>query len=148
MRFSDASNYPVPSSENAIRTSFLELAHYARFLEDQLAKSKPAKKSPQDLSAAVGMLKSAAVSGIKKQMSVRSLLPHGLVLSSTYFYVCTQWKPSCKTASAKWAYDGVCSDPIVFGMLLGLDGPPTFKTKKYTVDEFKNLVGGIQASVR
>ena len=59
-----------------------------------------------------------------------------------------QWKPSCKTKSAKWVYDGVCPDPDVFGALFGLDGPPNFKQKKYTVEEFEKHMGRITASVR
>ena len=59
-----------------------------------------------------------------------------------------QWKPSCKTGTAKWMYDGVCSDPLVFGTLLGLGGPPNFKMHKMPVADFDNLFGQIQASVR
>lgn len=59
-----------------------------------------------------------------------------------------QWKPSCKTGSAKWVYDGVCADAEVFGAMLGLGGPPTFKTKKMTSDEFQNNVGQVHGSVR
>ena len=59
-----------------------------------------------------------------------------------------QWKPSCKTGTAKWVYDGVCSDPLVFGTLLGLGGPPNFKMHKMPVADFDNLFGQIQASVR
>ena len=59
-----------------------------------------------------------------------------------------QWKPSCKTGSAKWVYDGICSDPEVFGCLMGLGGPPTFKMKKFTVDEFEKCLGALRGSVR
>ena len=59
-----------------------------------------------------------------------------------------QWKPSCKTGSAKWTYDGICPDPAVFGAVMGLDGPPTFKMKKITIADFQNLVGRINASAR
>ncbi|KAF8545585.1 hypothetical protein OG21DRAFT_1502203 [Imleria badia] len=83
--------------------------------------------TPEKLAAAVEKLRKAANSGIKKQMS---------------------WKPSCKTGSAKWVYDGVCSDPLVFGTLLGLDGPPSFKMHKIPVADFNNLLGQIQVSVR
>jgi hypothetical protein len=42
----------------------------------------------------------------------------------------------------------VCSDPIVFGSLLGLDAPPKWKMHKYTVAEFEEIIGSIEASVR
>ena len=58
-----------------------------------------------------------------------------------------QWKPSCKTGSAKWVYDGVCADPVVFGALMGLDGPPTWKMKKFPRAEFEDLIGRIVAPV-
>lgn len=45
-------------------------------------------------------------------------------------------------------YDGVCSDPEVFGTLLKLGGPPTFKTKKIPKDEFENLVGRLDTPIR
>lgn len=32
--------------------------------------------------------------------------------------------------------------------MLKLDGPPTFKAKKFTVDEFQGMVGYIDKSVR
>ncbi|KAF8601425.1 hypothetical protein BDV93DRAFT_445902, partial [Ceratobasidium sp. AG-I] len=50
--------------------------------------------------------------------------------------------------SAKFAFDGVCADPRVFGAMLGLDGPPTFKAKKFTATEFQELVGDIDKSIR
>ncbi|KAG1752374.1 uncharacterized protein EDB91DRAFT_1326540 [Suillus paluster] len=51
-------------------------------------------------------LRKAAHSGIKKQMT---------------------WKPSCKAGTAKWCYDGVCANPVVF-------------------DEFENPIGDLNAS--
>ncbi|KAI0708067.1 hypothetical protein C8T65DRAFT_213408 [Cerioporus squamosus] len=134
-------SYPVSGSEEVVRKSLVDLASYARFLEQQLAEAalgpvaggskavvaKPAAKSPAELEAAAEKLRRAAVSGIKKQMS---------------------WKPSCKTGSAKWSYDGICTDPQVFGALLGLGGPPTFKMKKFSAEEFQNALGHIESSVR
>ena len=52
------------------------------------------------------------------------------------------------TGSAKWVYDGVCTDPNVFGALMGLNGPPTWKQKKLTVAEFEDLFGRVEGSVR
>lgn len=59
-----------------------------------------------------------------------------------------QWKLSCKTGAAKWAYDGICPDPEVFGALLGLGGPPKFKQKKMGREEFEGHIGSCEASVR
>jgi hypothetical protein len=36
----------------------------------------------------------------------------------------------------------------VFGALLGLDGPPKFKSKKMPKDEFASLIGDLKVSVR
>jgi len=111
----------------------VKLAVYVKELEAALAEAKssegvPAKrKTRAELEAAADKIAKAAVSGIKKQMS---------------------WKPSCKTNSAKWSYDGLCTDAEVFGILLGLDGPVTWKMKKFTKEEFENALGSIEASVR
>ena len=77
--------YPISASEEIVRKSLVDLATYARHLEQQLgavgpaapvagsskaaAASKPSR-SPADLAAAADKLRKAAVSGIKKQMSV------------------------------------------------------------------------------
>jgi hypothetical protein len=45
-------------------------------------------------------------------------------------------------------YDGVCADPEVFGTLLKLGGAPTFKTKKMPKDEFEDLIGDLDVSIR
>ncbi|KAI0635082.1 hypothetical protein C8Q77DRAFT_1054993 [Trametes polyzona] len=143
-------SYPISGSEEVVRKSLVDLAKYARSLEEQIAeltgstasapvagsskaatgvvaaRPKPAK-SQAELETAAEKIRRAAQSGIKKQMS---------------------WKPSCKTGSAKFSYDGICADPEVFGVLLGLGGPPTFKMKKFSTDEFQRLVGPIQSSVR
>nr|GAT53382.1 predicted protein [Mycena chlorophos] len=58
------------------------------------------------------------------------------------------WKPSCKTGSAKWSYDGACTDPAVFAAMLELSAPPKWKMHKYTTDEFQNIMGDIYSSVR
>lgn len=123
----DSKNYPVPEDSEASRAVFVELAQYARNLEEEIAGSKPKARTPEQVNAAAEKLKSAARSGIKKQMT---------------------WKTSCKTGSSKWMYDGVCNDGEVFGAMLGLDGAPTFKMKKMTTEEFQNVVGDIEGSAR
>ena len=45
-------------------------------------------------------------------------------------------------------YDGVCADPEVFGIVMGLDGPPKWKMKKLTVGEFENIFGECEGKVR
>ncbi|KAI0082538.1 hypothetical protein K474DRAFT_533127 [Panus rudis PR-1116 ss-1] len=123
--------YPIPSTDDDIRKLLLDLAQYARNLEGRVASasvvSAPAVKSQAELEEAAEKIRRAAVAGIKKQMS---------------------WKPSCKTGSAKWSYDGICPDPNVFGMLMGEDKAPTWKQKKLTADEFQRIMGDITASVR
>ncbi|KAJ7083985.1 hypothetical protein B0H15DRAFT_849649 [Mycena belliarum] len=103
------------------------VAAYTRWLEGELAAMKPKEKSSDEIHAAAEKLRSACVSGIKKQMA---------------------WKPSCKTGGAKWSFDGVCADPIVFGAMLNLSAAPKWKMHKYTVPEFEECMGSIGASVR
>lgn len=155
-------SYPISGNEEAVRKSLVELAKYARSLEEQLAQltgapvagsstaavaAKPTK-SPAELEAAADKIRRAAQSGIKKQMSVRGFRYACIHLSLNPVPAPAQWKPSCKTGSAKWSYDGICPDPEVFGALLGLGGPPKFKMKKFSTDEFQKLVGPITGSVR
>ncbi|TFK25930.1 hypothetical protein FA15DRAFT_755399 [Coprinopsis marcescibilis] len=124
----DASNFSIPQEEASMRLELLELARYARSLEEDLASLTPKPKSENDLNGEVTKLSAAILSGIKKQMT---------------------WKPTCKSAlGSKWAYDGVCNDAKVFGLLVGLDSPPTFKMKKYTTQEFYESVGYVDASAR
>ena len=60
-----------------------------------------------------------------------------------------QWKPSCKTGSAKWVYDGICTDPVVFRALFELNDKPTWKMKKFTAEEFENILDDrLRTSVR
>ncbi|KAH7337294.1 hypothetical protein B0J17DRAFT_719189 [Rhizoctonia solani] len=51
------------------------------------------------------------------------------------------WKPSCKEGGARFAFDGLCADPRVFGALLALGGPPKWKAKNFDRDEFEGFVG-------
>ncbi|KAF9006685.1 hypothetical protein BDQ17DRAFT_1238739 [Cyathus striatus] len=124
---SDVENYNFPSSPEDVRETLISLAQYARSLEEDIDASKPKEKSREEILAAAEKLKSVGRSGITKQMN---------------------WKVSCKTNSAKWVYDGVCSDPSIFGAALGLDGPPTFKLKKMTAEEFQNVFGSCTGSAR
>ncbi len=79
--------YPISGNEEVVRKSLVNLASYARSLEQQLAGGSAAAatagtskaaaavvarpaKSQAELEAAAEKLRKAAVSGIKKQMSV------------------------------------------------------------------------------
>ncbi|PIL27444.1 hypothetical protein GSI_10593 [Ganoderma sinense ZZ0214-1] len=146
-------SYPISGSEDVVCKSLVDLASYARSLELQLAGApvagsskavvtKPAR-SQADLEVSAEKLRKVAVSGIKKQMSAESG-PHTRRCAP----ISAPWKPSCKTGSAKWVYDGICNDPEVFGCLMGLGGPPTFKMKKFSVDEFEKCLGALRGSVR
>jgi len=110
----------------------VKLAQYTKELETALALSKssgggPKQRTKAELEAAAENIRKAAVSGITKQM---------------------KWRPSCKYDEAKWVYDGVCADADVFSIMMGLDGPPTWKMKKFTKDNFVDLLGRISASAR
>ncbi|KAF8969374.1 hypothetical protein BDZ97DRAFT_239287 [Flammula alnicola] len=123
----DASGFDLPDTPASTRKMLLELAQYARGLEEEVDSLKPKAKSPEELEAAAEKLANAAKSGIRKQLT---------------------WKPSCKAGTAKWMYDGVCNDPEVFGVLLGLEGPPTFKTTKMPREKFEELIGDLDVSIR
>ncbi|KAF8267203.1 hypothetical protein EI94DRAFT_1683951 [Lactarius quietus] len=111
-----------------------KLAQYIKQLETALGEAKSSggtpvakQKTRAELEAAAEKIRKTAVSGITKQMT---------------------WRPSCKTNTAKWLYDGLCADPDVFGTLMGLDGPPTWKIKKLPKETFEGLLGGISAPAR
>ncbi|TFY55978.1 hypothetical protein EVJ58_g7911 [Rhodofomes roseus] len=122
--------YPIPEDDADVRALLVQLAQYAKYLEGQVDAGTNAsgsggvvsvrQKTQEELEDAAEKVRKAAQSGIKKQM---------------------KWRPSCKSNSAKWTYDGICPDPAVFGVLMGLDGPPKFKQKKFTKDEFQDLIG-------
>ena len=140
---SDVTNYEIPDDDAEIRDTTIKLAQYARSLEEEISASKPKEMSPQQLAAAAAKIASAACSGIKKQMSVSPLSYHPFAILKA-----CQWKPSCKTGGAKWVYDGVCQDPKVFGTMMGLDSPATFKMKKFSTTDFENLIGDCTSSAR
>lgn len=143
----DPDNFLIPESTKAIQKLLLEVALYARSIEEEIQASKPKVKTKEELKAAAEKLRNAARSGIRKQMTVSCYFTHNhhtRRLTSPSM----QWKLSCKTGSAKWVYDGVCADPAIFGAFLGLDGPPTFKTKKIPKGEFQDLVGDLCVSIR
>ncbi|KAJ1303053.1 hypothetical protein OPQ81_011254 [Rhizoctonia solani] len=58
------------------------------------------------------------------------------------------WKSTCADGRAKYAFEGVCPDPRVFGTVFGLDEPPAWVIKKYTFAEFEEFVGHVRGEVR
>ncbi|KIY52294.1 hypothetical protein FISHEDRAFT_35383 [Fistulina hepatica ATCC 64428] len=110
-----------------LHDALVEVAQYARSLQQQVAALKPKEKSKEDIAVAADKLAAAVQSGITKQMT---------------------WKPSCKQGTARWVYDGVCADPMVFVAILGMSEPMKNKTKKLTVDEFEDLFGSCTGHAR
>ncbi|CAE7145800.1 unnamed protein product [Rhizoctonia solani] len=126
--------FSLPNGESEYRQLVVSLAQYAKSLEGSIAvagqsaaKAAPPPKTPEQVSAEAERVINQIDRGISKSMV---------------------WKTSCKTGSAKFSFDGVCTDPRVFGKVLGLDGPPTFKAKKYTKEEFEEMIGEISKDVR
>jgi hypothetical protein len=66
----DTSNFTVPESDDETRRALLELARYARSLEEQVLASKPKEKSAMEVEGAAEKLRLAARSSIRKQMTV------------------------------------------------------------------------------
>ncbi|ELU36715.1 hypothetical protein AG1IA_09256 [Rhizoctonia solani AG-1 IA] len=124
-------SFVLPSGDGEYRKLVVSIAQYAKSLEGSVAVAgnggiaAPPAKTPEQVSAEAERIINQINRGISKLMV-----------------------PSCKTGSAKFALDGVCTDPQVFGRVLGLNDSPNFKTKKYTKEEFENLVGEITKDVR
>jgi hypothetical protein len=68
--------YPILDDDDALRRSLVQLARYAKDLDEELqggeSSSSPKTLTPEQLQAAVEKIRKAANSGIKKQMSVCS----------------------------------------------------------------------------
>lgn len=58
-----------------------------------------------------------------------------------------QWTDLCKINSAKFTFQHAC-EPDVFAKIMGLDEPPTWKTKKMPVNEFKETFGEVCGHAR
>ncbi|KAF7325079.1 hypothetical protein MKEN_00550700 [Mycena kentingensis (nom. inval.)] len=108
----------------------MKIAQYARALEEGAVggagqDGNANGKSAAEVKSEALKLRAVCVSGIEKQLV---------------------WKPSCKSGTAKWSYDNVCTDPAVFARMLGLDAPPKWKMHKYTPEEFQDVMGSISGS--
>ncbi|KAG8714703.1 hypothetical protein FRC09_017341 [Ceratobasidium sp. 395] len=127
-------SFIVPADEADVRSLVLRIAEYAKSLEGSVAAAGssgqavgPPPKTAEQIKTEAERVRSSVNRGITKLMS---------------------WKPTCKQGRASFVFDGVCPDPRVFGAVLGLDGPPTFKARKYSVSDFCDIVGDIRASAR
>ncbi|OCB87241.1 hypothetical protein A7U60_g5758 [Sanghuangporus baumii] len=118
------------NDKNAVRKAFAEIANYVASLEHEVKELKKAQanatvgasnaqKSPEQITQEADRLLDTVVRGIKRLLV---------------------WKPSCKLNTAKFAYDGICTDPLVFGAMLNMDGPPSFKQKRMLGAEFEDLI--------
>ncbi|KAG8712117.1 hypothetical protein FRC09_020213 [Ceratobasidium sp. 395] len=127
-------SFDVPTDEADVRSLVLSIAEYAKSLEGSVAAAGssgqavgPPPKTAEQIKTEAQRVRSSVNRGITKLMS---------------------WKPTCKQGRASFVFDGVCPDPRVFGAMLGLDGPPTFKARKYSVSDFCDIVGDIKGSAR
>ncbi|CCA71758.1 hypothetical protein PIIN_05693 [Serendipita indica DSM 11827] len=125
-------SFALPEDDGEIRRLVVGIAEYAQSLESITAAANAgrpgvAHKTAEEIAKEAERIATMINNGVRKQMP---------------------WKSTCKQGHALYVYDGVCTDPRVFGAVLGLDGPPTFKAKKYTINEFQACVGQIRAEVR
>lgn len=137
----------------ATLSQVLSTAAYARHLEETVRQLTPKGKTCQEIDHESDKLRKAAVSGIKKQMKVRSVLSRVLWLKHSLgfrFFLLQQWRASCKHQGSPWVYDGICPEPDVFGAMFGIEGPPTWprKMKRFSAEEFQEFVGTIRASAQ
>ncbi|KAG8781340.1 hypothetical protein FRC12_021976 [Ceratobasidium sp. 428] len=127
-------SFIVPTDEADVRSLVLRIAEYAKSLEGSVAAAGssgqsvgPPPKTAEQIKTEAERVRASVNRGITKLMS---------------------WKPTCKQGRASFVFDGVCPDSRVFGAVLGLDGPPTFKARKYSVSDFCDIVGDIKGSAR
>ncbi|OJT13469.1 hypothetical protein TRAPUB_9999 [Trametes pubescens] len=136
----------VPSGDEAVRSILVDIALYARALEQQEPPLPPAIANPTASSSATTSVAVVATAKSLEQLkeeaeTIRRTAQAGIIKQMG-------WKPTCNTGRTKWCYDGFCPDPEVFGVLMGLGGPPKFSIQKIKTDEFTKLMGGIEGSVR
>ncbi|KAG8731667.1 hypothetical protein FRC11_002999 [Ceratobasidium sp. 423] len=126
-------SFSLPENPQDIVDILRTVAQYAKSLEDSVAvasctgQDAPPPKTAEQLAADVERLKTIINRGVTKQMS---------------------WKPSCRDGGARFAFDGLCADPRVFGALFRLGGPPKWKAKKFNRDEFEEFVGDVRGYAR
>jgi len=64
-------NFELPDSPTTTRKMIIELAKYARALEEEVDATKPKALSQAELEAAAEKLANVVKSGIRKQLTVR-----------------------------------------------------------------------------
>ncbi|KAF8688207.1 hypothetical protein RHS03_09764, partial [Rhizoctonia solani] len=126
-------SFDLPEDSESIRDMMATIAQYAKSLEGSIAvagrtgRDAPLLKTPTQIEEEITRITNLINRGVKKLMT---------------------WKPSCKHTGSRYVFDGVCPDPRVFGAIFGLDGPPTWKTKKFTYHEFEKFVGRVEGRAR
>ncbi|KEP48075.1 hypothetical protein V565_134620, partial [Rhizoctonia solani 123E] len=125
-------SFRLPEDDQEIREMIATIAQYTKSLEGSIAvaqtgRDAPPLKTAQQIQKEASTIKGVINRGIKKLMT---------------------WKPNCKYGRARYAFDGVCPDPRVFGAVFGLNGPPTWRAKKYTYADFETHVGGVEGRAR
>ncbi|CAE6441825.1 unnamed protein product [Rhizoctonia solani] len=126
-------SFDLPEDEEEIREMITTIVRYTKSLQESVSVASltggdaPPLKTPEQIQAEVTVLKGLIKRGIEKLMC---------------------WKPTCKEGRTKFAFEGVCSDPRVFGTVFGSNGPPNWRTKKYTYPEFEDFVGNVRGQVR
>ncbi|KDN34736.1 hypothetical protein RSAG8_12178, partial [Rhizoctonia solani AG-8 WAC10335] len=126
-------SFDLPEDDEGIREMFATIVRYTKSLEGSVAvagqtgRDAPPPKTPEQIQAEVLRITNLINRGIKKLMT---------------------WKPNCKYGRARYAFDGVCADPRVFGAVFGLGGPPTWRAKKYTYADFETSIGEVEGRAR
>ncbi|KAF8539546.1 hypothetical protein BDD12DRAFT_882149 [Trichophaea hybrida] len=111
----------TPANSDLILTSqqAWDLVAYTLHLESSSSTPGPAELSTSELNQKVSQLQGLVARGIEKLL---------------------KWKPSCKTSSATYSFEGICADPRVMAKMLGVEDATRFKAKKYTVEQFQDYI--------
>ncbi|KAI0371866.1 hypothetical protein BV20DRAFT_964493 [Pilatotrama ljubarskyi] len=139
--------YPISASEEAARNSLVELATYARTLEQQISAGPATLPAPPSTSSTIPA-DQVARPGAKSQAQIKDEAEKIRRAAQSGIIKQMGWKPTCREGRSKWSYDGFCPDPEVFGALLGLGGPPKFRARKFDTEEFQKIIGQLERSVR
>ncbi|CUA75274.1 hypothetical protein RSOLAG22IIIB_05811 [Rhizoctonia solani] len=129
----DPQSFYLPDDYQEIRDMISTITQYTKSLEgsvavaNQTGRDAPTLKTAQQIQEEASTIKGVIHRGIKKLMI---------------------WRSTCTEGRAKFAFEGVCTDPRVFGAVFGLDGPPVWANKRYTCAEFEEFVGEIRGEVR
>ncbi|EAU84421.1 hypothetical protein CC1G_01417 [Coprinopsis cinerea okayama7 len=120
----NAANSSLPEGSKAMHDRIVELAQYARLLEEENASLKP---KTADIEAQVVKLAGVLKKGIPAVM---------------------KWKPTCSENRAKWEYEGICPDVEVWKAMFNIEGVPPSKQSLTKAEFFATTRGEIWASIR